>query len=496
MVYTITIKNPTQPDLQYQTQQKSNATVADLQSHLHADYPSHPSPSSQRLIYNGRLLTVNERMNEIFDEDENGEKIVHLAVRSRTGENDVKKEETTNTVTEEKNEPVERTQKVESPKSTVDETKSSENPAVTVNSTQSTPSNSTSPPLPFLPFASSYPYYNPYAPYYSYPYLPSAYNPFAAYDLLQQYPEGLRQRHTTTNTQQLQQQQAAMQQAQLLQQQYAQYYAQYMAMYAAQSGYQLPGSAAIPPSLVPPIVAPIVSSSLPSSSTVPLPVPPPINTSTTPHTASVTPSTGIAAFFGRSTPTPNTAAVGVPSTTPAATTPVQQPAVVPPVVNPAVPTQQQATPAVRPGVFQRARRYVDIKLIIKLGVLITLFSQDGDMQRTVLLVIASIIAYLYQVGAFRRGGPAPANNNNNNAAPVGAGGFGGVGAAVADDDDDGFAEQQAQLRELLRREEEERQIRQGIVSDNTYVIDFALFLCAFLSLLTNCLFCSCSFCAL
>lgn len=53
----------------------------------------------------------------------------------------------------------------------------------------------------------------------------------------------------------------------------------------------------------------------------------------------------------------------------------------------------------------RWRRYVDIRLLLKFLLLYVLFSQDGDWERSVILAIASIAAYLYQIGAFRRGGP-------------------------------------------------------------------------------------------
>ena len=115
----------------------------------------------------------------------------------------------------------------------------------------------------------------------------------------------------------------------------------------------------------------------------------------------------------------------------------------------AAPNAGAVVPAPAPGRFAR---YLDLRLLLKFAVLVVLVSQDGDWQRTMVFVVVSIVAYLYQIGAFRRGGPpAPA-------AAAGANGVVGAGGNRErfDDEDDevgdfqgerGFGGQQMPPRE-------------------------------------------------
>ena len=58
------------------------------------------------------------------------------------------------------------------------------------------------------------------------------------------------------------------------------------------------------------------------------------------------------------------------------------------------------------------RRYVDIRLLLKLSVLLLVFSRQGDSTRSLLLMAAAVLAYLWQVGLLRRRG-REANNADN-----------------------------------------------------------------------------------
>ena len=96
---------------------------------------------------------------------------------------------------------------------------------------------------------------------------------------------------------------------------------------------------------------------------------------------------------------------------------------------PAVPAAGAAAvaPAAAVAVPNRFGRYINVQLMAKFVVIFVLFSQGGDAHRAVLLAIASVLAYLHQVGAFRAGGPP---------AVVARAGGGAGGLLGADEDDE------------------------------------------------------------
>ena len=122
--------------------------------------------------------------------------------------------------------------------------------------------------------------------------------------------------------------------------------------------------------------------------------------------------------------------VGIPAPAPAAN-PLPQPVAGAVAGGGAAAVGQPAAPA---PLRHRLARYFDLRLLLKFIVLFILFSQDGDWQRTILLGVAAVLAYLYQVGAFGRGPPAnpPINGLDEDEMMMqefqqahGGGGFGG-----------------------------------------------------------------------
>ena len=65
----------------------SDSTIAELKQHLQATYPGLPAPSSQRLIFEGRLLGDDERLREVLASSRlpaSEPRRMHLAIRGQS----------------------------------------------------------------------------------------------------------------------------------------------------------------------------------------------------------------------------------------------------------------------------------------------------------------------------------------------------------------------------------------------------------------------------
>ena len=445
----VQVKNPHSPDFVFHTTVSKQLTVSALKSLLSTTYRSHPPAHAQRLISAGRLLADSEILEDVFAK-ENGahnEFVVHLAVK-------------------------------ESPASASASTSSSSSP--TAASAPLHSSATTTPPVAAasaVSSSSSLPSAAPVAAHGAVPpsafpsQFPSMSSAFAPS------PYAYPSYHPAT----LQQAQAAYMQAQLHAQMQMQvmYYQQ---LAAASAVTQYPGlrhRQTSTPNPTPSSFSAPTASSVPTGGhsglsvlTAPFFLPPfgfPAST-LTPHipltasslpSFSPTPSSSTSASLPSSSPAPATA----PATTPAAAAPAAAADVAPAAV-------------ARNARWAAVRRYVDVRLLIKLVVLLLVFSRQGDSTRSLLLMAAAVVAYLWQVGAFRRREPEPAAGEGENRevlaearreareerrAGGGAGGFGGFfgGMDEDEDEDDDIALQREQLH-ILQQQHQAEMIRRGV----------------------------------
>lgn len=65
------------------------------------------------------------------------------------------------------------------------------------------------------------------------------------------------------------------------------------------------------------------------------------------------------------------------------------------------------------GYVAAVRRYVDVRLLVKLSVLLLVFSRQGDSTRSLLLMCAAVLAYVWQVGLLRPRGGRDDNQQDN-----------------------------------------------------------------------------------
>jgi hypothetical protein len=471
----------------------SHATIQQVKAHLEKNHPSQAGCASQRLIYRGRALANDERLSEVFDgEGDSDKRVLHLAVRSQaTSPTAVASEKTIPAATSSAP-PTAAAPALFAPRalkpSAVEEAvpRQPTPPAVL----QQRPS-----PPPMLPAVGMAPVQqtNPYAAMAAF-----QQQQMLAYQM--QHPSyaaaaaasadgfGLRQRHSSapapsslSSAHELAlsayQDSLARYHATLaaMASQYQQQMAQYqMQMQAAAMAYQHHGSFS-PASLLAPQSSPAGAAMLYQRHRMPsaAPLSGGLAPSAQPSASPVAPAGSIlAALTGASSaaisPPPQqtdaqreaeirlavqqyaaavaAAHAGLPP--PAANQPAgagpaapnadhAAPAAGAPAGAAAAPNAAAIVPAPAPGRFAR---YLDLRLLLKFAVLVVLVSQDGDWQRTMVFVVASIVAYLYQIGAFRREGPQA------QAAAAGANGAAGAGGNRErfDDEDDDLGDFQGQ----------------------------------------------------
>ena len=99
------------------------------------------------------------------------------------------------------------------------------------------------------------------------------------------------------------------------------------------------------------------------------------------------------------------------------------------------------------------RRYVDVRLLLKLSVLLLVFSRQGDATRSMLLMGAAVLAYLWQVGLLRRrGGEVGGGRRGDGDAAHADAARGAAGNAA----DGGVAEREAMAHARREAREERR----------------------------------------
>ena len=461
------IKNPHSPDYVFSTNVPSPSSVFDVKSHLASAYRGSPAASSQWLVCAGRLLSDGERLSDVYASQAAGgshELILHLAI----------KQQRTATVPPSISQPQPQPSQQRhntssaSPMSaaatSVSASPASSTPTVSAGdtlpaaasssatATAAVASSSLTPPLPgyaMLPYA-----------------MPSVQQLQLAWQWQQMAAAaqlgGLRQRQVSAPTAPSQPAASSPHSA------------------ALQANTALSPSSALFPSLAggASAVSPFHSATAAAAlRTAPAPFffspfGMPATNPLTPHLSmaatSALPPFGAssaaalpsAANNASSTFAPTHSLPGsapFPATANFSTAPPQPPSAFSPAAASASSSSPAAAVAIRPSAASAyvtaLRRYVDVRLLLKLSVLLLVFSRQGDSTRSLLLMGAAVLAYLWQVGLLRRRDREAGGGRQGDGEAAHAGAARG---AAGNDADGGVAEREAMAHARREAREERR----------------------------------------
>ena len=369
------IKNPHFPEYVFPTSVPRHCTVGDVKSHLSSSYSGRPAVACQHLVCSGRLLSNTDRLSELYETSARAagggqhDLILHLAIKE--------------------------------PRTAAASSAPSPAPLPPVPSTASPPAQQSNTPDHDIGSDSSS---NAAAA------LPSQFvPPLAGYGV---WPYALPSAQQLQLAWQWQQMAAAAQLGGLRQRQVSAPSARSpsAASSATPTG---TGTASLFPSLLPPFhtgSAAAALRALPS----PLFMSPfamPATSSLAPHLA-FNPS-ALPPFASPAATAPFNAA-GPPAMASPPAPPASGPSSSPNSALPAPASSSSSSVPASPrspvvSYVAGLRRYIDVRLLLKLSVLLLVFSRQGDSTRSMLLMGAAVLAYLWQVGLLRRRGREAAN---------------------------------------------------------------------------------------
>ena len=375
------IKNPHCPDYVFSTTVPSTYTVGDVKCHLSSTYRGHPAAGSQFLVCAGRLLSDSVRISELYASQPGGGDegvTLHLAIRQQ------------------------RTGAVSCTSPSQQSARQPPNAPATSESATST-AQSASPSESDASLSSSgavvAPFVSPPAGYGVWPYAsPAAHQLQLAWQWQQMAAAaqlgGLRQRQTSAPSAR----------------------SSVASSPTAVGGGGVSSSTA---SLLPSLVAgscavPSFHAAAAAAALRTLPSPFFISPFATLATSPLAPHTALAPSalpsFASSvhSDSPSSTASTATSLSPAVSAPTAVTSSLPISSSSSQSVTSASAGAVRPSPVSSyvaaMRRYIDLRLLLKLGVLLLVFSRQGDSTRSVLLMGAAVLAYLWQVGLLRRRG--------------------------------------------------------------------------------------------